>query len=330
MLSVSVDSFTDPDAYFAAVRTAAVEGVVTARGDYRAELTNICLPRVVMSRGDDSLARVVNASVSPPIVGIHFATDPDQPASCFGGIELPQDAVMAIGSGSQFHLRSSAASRWGDVCLAAEDLAAAAATILGRAVTPTLWHPVRPPAPVLYRLRNLHAAADNLARTAPDLLLKPAVARAIDEALVEAMVACLAAGERIDGRRAHRHHATVMRRLEAALQANPEGPMYLADLCAATGASYWTLRASCQEQLGMSPKRYLLLRRMNLARQALGRADPKCTTVTEIAGNYGFWELGRFSAVYRGLFGESPSTTLRRAPEMIGVARGRGYQPLQL
>ena len=65
----------------------------------------------------------------------------------------------------------------------------------------------------------------------------------------------------------------------------------------------------------MSPTRYLWLRRMHLARRALRRADPVVATVTNIATNYGFWELGRFSVAYRSLFGESPSAALRRPPE---------------
>ena len=88
----------------------------------------------------------------------------------------------------------------------------------------------------------------------------------------------------------------------------------MTELCTAAGVSYRTLRDCCQEHLGMSPKRYLWLRRMHLARRALRRADAETTTVTEIATNCGFWELGRFAVAYRSLFGESPSTALRRPP----------------
>ena len=62
----------------------------------------------------------------------------------------------------------------------------------------------------------------------------------------------------------------------------------------------------------MGPKRYLLLRRMNLARQALRQAAPDTTSVTDIATRFGFWQLGRFAVEYQTLFGESPSATLRR------------------
>jgi transcriptional regulator GlxA family with amidase domain len=65
----------------------------------------------------------------------------------------------------------------------------------------------------------------------------------------------------------------------------------------------------------------MLLRRLKRARGALRNADPATASVAEIARSGGFTELGRFAVIYRTAFGESPSTTLRRAPgsEIFGT-----------
>jgi len=180
---------------------------------------------------------------------------------------------------------------------------------------PSFPHHVKPSKSALWRLRQLHEAAGLLAKKAPDVLTKPEVAQTMEEALSEAMVLCLASAEPTDVRSAHIHHAKIVRRFEEALHANSNGPVYMQELCAAVGTSYSTLRDCCQEHLGMNPKRYLWLRRMHLARRDLCRAEPEKTSVTEIATNCGFWELGRFSVAYRGLFGEPPSIALGRPPE---------------
>jgi AraC-like DNA-binding protein len=75
----------------------------------------------------------------------------------------------------------------------------------------------------------------------------------------------------------------------------------------------------------MSPVHYLWLRRMHLARLALTRADPGTATVTDIATNHGFWELGRFSVEYRALFGESPTVTLHRPSDDPRIVQNRPY-----
>jgi AraC-like DNA-binding protein len=90
--------------------------------------------------------------------------------------------------------------------------------------------------------------------------------------------------------------------------------MHLPEICAAVGTCERTLRACCEEHLGMGPIRYLWLRRMHLVQHALLLGDPASTTVTQTATAYGFWELGRFAVSYRQLFGETPSATLNRSP----------------
>ena len=104
----------------------------------------------------------------------------------------------------------------------------------------------------------------------------------------------------------------VMRRFYRAVGERHDRALYIPELCSEIAVSERTLRVCCEEQLGTSPKRYLLLRRMNLARRALREGAATATTVTEIATRYGFWQFGRFSGEYRSLFGELPSTTLAR------------------
>jgi transcriptional regulator GlxA family with amidase domain len=109
----------------------------------------------------------------------------------------------------------------------------------------------------------------------------------------------------------NRRHDLIVTRFEEFLEANPNKPLYLPEICAAIEVAERTLRVACEEHLGMGPIRYLALRRMHLARRALLQAKPSIT-VTHVATDHGFWELGRFAVAYRALFGESPSETLHR------------------
>jgi AraC-like DNA-binding protein len=316
MPSSATRTFADPDLYFAGIRNLQIHGVITKRGEFRAESTHIDLHLLFMYRADESLPRIIKVAPSGMRAGIVFATDPGEPPMLINGVEIADGQISGNGLDWEWYLRSSAPCRWGSVSLMPEDLAAASKAIIGRELVPASFaRSLTPPTAALSRLRKLHEAADNLAKTAPDILAKPEVARAIEEALVEAMILCLTEGHSDNVRNLHRHRATVMRRLEEVTMSTPDRPLYMPQLCKTVGASYTTLRDCCQEYLGMSPKRYLWLRRMHLVRRALRIADAAKTTVTEIATDYGFWELGRFAVAYRSLFGELPSATLRRPPE---------------
>lgn len=312
----AVLSFTDPDVYHANFRRARVEGVVIGRGEYRAEATSVDLHRLRMQRGDESLPRVLIVSPSEDRAPIVFGTNQNQPAMHFDGRELPQHEIIVTGSGVPIHFRSSGACRWGSMSLTFKDLEAAVQAVTGREfIAPFFTQFIRPPPAFLARLSSLDEAAGHLARTAPDILAQPEVARALEQGLVHAMVLCISGGETAETGSVHHRHTSIMRLLEELLEANSDRTLYLTELCSAAGVSERTLRACCQEHLGMSPTRYLWLRRMHLARRDLRIAGPAATSVTEVVTRHGFWELGRFSVAYRSLFGESPSATLRRPPD---------------
>jgi AraC-like DNA-binding protein len=110
----------------------------------------------------------------------------------------------------------------------------------------------------------------------------------MEEQLRHLMVRCLAEGTVATATTGGRRHDAIVDRFEAYLEANPERPLYLNEICAAIGAAERTLRAACEEHLGMGPIRYLTLRRMHMVRRILLCADPSNSTVTRIVTDHGF------------------------------------------
>lgn len=106
-------------------------------------------------------------------------------------------------------------------------------------------------------------------------------------------------------------HRTVNRALDA-IEASPETAIPMAVLVQATNVSERSLRAGFRKYLGMSPTQYMRLRTLNRARQRLAASRADQASVAKVATDLGVWDLGRFAARYRQLFGELPSATLRR------------------
>jgi len=85
------------------------------------------------------------------------------------------------------------------------------------------------------RLQRLHAAAGDFAENAPEIITNPDVAHGLEQALIEAMVECLAYGERRQPRLAQGQHAMVMRRFRRVVEENPEQPLFIPEICKAIG-----------------------------------------------------------------------------------------------
>ena len=100
-------------------------------------------------------------------------------------------------------------------------------------------------------------------------------------------------------------------RAEAFLSARLGESVSIAQLCRAAGVSERSLRNAFYDVRGMSPKRWAVRARLADVRRALSDANGMGGTVTTIATDHGFFELGRFASTYKAVFGESPSATLR-------------------
>ena len=315
MPSSAVQTFTDPDDYAASIRATRAEMTVMGRGHFTANLTRIDLHRLWMQRFSDNLPRIAHSAAISGRATFSFRTQPG-PSLLWAGVEMQPIKITRHSEGANTFQHSSGSACWGAMSLPAEDIAIVGAAVVGCDLTPpkdTLS--VTPSPAAMAKLQRLHAAAGRLAEEAPEIIANPDAARGLEQALIEAMVSSLGEQSVREDRSALRHHATILRRFRRAVEETPDQALYIPELCKAIGVADRTLRACCQEQLGMSPKRYLLLRRMHLARRALRDSASDITTVTEIATRYGFWHFGRFAGEYQFLFGEAPSATLRRPRE---------------
>jgi AraC-like DNA-binding protein len=313
--------FADPEGFEQNVRASDIRETVTACGIYDAQLTKIDLHRLWMQRFRKALPGITYDAVHEGRVSIYFLAGMDHQPLLNNGIMIRPGEVVCDAPGTEHYLRTQADFHCAGMSLAPEDFAKYGRALAGHELAaPTATRVVRPSSSSMVRLMHLHNAASDLAMNAPDILTRPEVAKVMEEALVRAMITCLTEGETAS--RVGEERRPVMRWFERVLEAREGELLYLTDICAEIGVSDRSLRRHCQERLGMGPHQYLWLRRMNMARRALSRGDFARTTVTAIALDHGFGELGRFSVHYRRLFGESPSETLRRTadePSLIAM-----------
>lgn len=146
----------------------------------------------------------------------------------------------------------------------------------------------------------------------PTLLENSFEVRSLESEVLETLGACIADSNQGDQRRSVPKHKVYVRNAIAQTESSDE-PLTTVELARAIGVSHRTLNYAFKSVLDITPYSYLQLHRLNATHRELAIADPKEFTVTSIALKWGFSHLGRFSKLYRNLFGEMPSETLRQA-----------------
>ena len=308
--SIRVRRFSDPSEYMSALRWTSAEIVVAKPGRFSSKLTSIALSGILASRYTETLPRVLRSYHAPSRALIGFTTGPG-PAVFAGASELPPNSIFRFGEAdSSFH-RSTGRVEFATVSLPLEDMEALGSTFGGSDFMPPRDSVVvTPNAAAIARLQKVHAAAGELAEQAPNVIAVPEAAHGLAQALLAAMAACLVTQNGDHRETGNQHRKAIMNRFYRMLEAHPDGVLHALEICKAIGVSRRTLTTCCNETLGMSPHRYLKLRQLHLVRRALRQADPLVATITTVATEHGFWDLGRFASAYRRLFGELPSETL--------------------
>jgi AraC-like DNA-binding protein len=304
-------TFNEPSDYEASVDEAKIELVVTVGGPFKAALTRAELGELHLLRSQEDQASIAYVGLPADLVFVAFPTR-FNPPPMWGGQELRSGDIVFYGLGEHVHQRTAGSSEKGFIALKPERLAFWSRTLTEAEVAPpTFVRIIRPSRATMSRLRYLHASACGLVEKSPTTIAHPEVARAIEQELIHALITCLRPEAPLETRPIRSRRAALMNRFEGVLTAHPDQPLHIPELCSAIGVSEGTLRACCAEFLGITIGRYLRLRRLRLARTALRYPDSATTSVAGVARRYGFGELGRFAGMYRAVYGEAPSATLR-------------------
>jgi AraC-like DNA-binding protein len=104
------------------------------------------------------------------------------------------------------------------------------------------------------------------------------------------------------------------------IQQEGERRVTVAELSRTLGVTARALQYAFHGILGISPSQYILAERLNRVRRQLMGGSREASSVTTVALDHQFENLGRFSKQYARLFGERPSEALRTA--RIAVSHG--------
>ena len=119
--------------------------------------------------------------------------------------------------------------------------------------------------------------AERTAASEPDLLSDNEARRSLRASPVDGLRQLLAPGENADRprRRGPSARPPTLRRADEYLCANRARPVHTEEFCAAVGVSASALHEAFHAGFGISPHRYLKLRRLSMARAVLlSRSEP--------------------------------------------------------
>ena len=300
--------FDDFDACATALRSWDLEAVQLDRGSFWGELIQTCSATTLVAEG--TFGRKLHQTGEPPrgLRTIVVPADPGQQIE-WRDHSVTGDQLMLFPAGCELDAVSRAGFHVFTISFSEDrisDLTRSLADSDYEALAKGFE--VLEPSPAL--MRELRRAARRFVTSLPDSEAARDSSEPVEANLMETLVEALDFAAPSPAVAPHRNRDRAVHRTLELIEAHEREALSVADLCRVAGVCRRTLEYAYQERFGLSPKAYLMARRLDGVRSDLKRAADDLS-VTRAANRWGFHHLSQFAALYRRQFGERPRETLR-------------------
>jgi AraC family ethanolamine operon transcriptional activator len=301
------DSF---DEYIVAIQHAQVRITLAGPEQRNWTLSHMAMNDMSVQWGSDGAANVIEGTSQPGGLTL-FVPLQNSDAIIGNGERMDDTTVMLLRPGTEFCLAATGTNRWSSVFVPNNLLPASQGD---PAPARHDEHGALPPSKAGRKLQGLLTSLGATFHQTPDAFCSELAIQVTKQRLTESVLNALQPqrDENVPSGRPAIPREQVIQGVLRVMEENANERVSIFQLSNMAGVSERTLRTVFRQYFGVAPARYLKLRTLHQARQALKTADLSATSVTEIAVRLGIWEFGRFSSDYRMLFGESPSETFRK------------------
>ncbi len=297
----------DADALAEAVRGSRFEHVQVERGVFLAELKRVdigdlnvnsgCYTRKVIARGDFPPGSIVLGCVLD-----------SREEGYINGYRFNRNDVVIFPQGAELDYVQPAATRWCAIALSETLLKEAGCQemrIDKTKVMPGYWPVTR----LMERLLNGDSpdSTGGVACSTP----RPPPGKAVVLDQIREVLHHYRDDLKVR-RPSLQNRMAMVRQFEHQVRERIHEVLRIPELCSELGVSQRVLEYVFKEEIGMTPKQFCEVLRLNAFRHELLRRNTENQTITQIAGCCGISHLGRLSAAYLRQFGELPSATIRR------------------
>jgi AraC-like DNA-binding protein len=305
--------FSDYDAFAEALRDASVTMRLCAREVAKWTLRHATVGSIGVQQGFEGGGSIAEGATLSDGWTFYHQSHPGHA----NGQVLNEDEVLAAPPGSEFCLVCMPLHGWTTVFIPSSLLFPSAPDL--EFASSAKAQLLKPPPHVTRRFTSLARRVLATMESRPQLLDHPVAVDSCRHDLLSAARELFASGQHSSSRHFARWRRLTTSTLELVMS-RPHRSLSVPELARQAGAPERTLRAAFQGSFGLSPQEYLRIQRLHEARRLLRASCQDQTTVTQVAFELGFWDLGRFAGAYRALFGERPSETLRKpVPESISA-----------